>query len=85
MQVNRTGFPQMYQITAGTAGAPFTLHVDYPKDKDWDLYQVKHIDFVYGYVLSRIDGNTATIEFKGRNLDGKYETRDSFTVTGSTP
>jgi hypothetical protein len=72
------------QVAAGTAGAPFYFKTDYPCENDWTLKQERHFDSVYGYVLISLDGNTATIEFKGRNLCG-YETRDSFSYTVNAP
>jgi len=69
---------EMHQVSAGIAGAPFYSHADYPQDEDWVLTRVKHTDFVYGYVLVTIEGNAAKIEFKARNLDGQYKTRESF-------
>ena len=77
--------PEMHQLTAGTAGAPLYPHLLYPKDEDWKLERVNHCDFLYGYILVAIDGNTATIVFKGRNPDGQYEAKDSFTYTVNTP
>lgn len=70
----------MRQIAAGTAGAPFYAKTDYPCENDWALKRERHFDFVYGYVLITLDGNTATIEFKGRTLCD-YETRDFFTYS----
>jgi Iron/zinc purple acid phosphatase-like protein C len=88
MKVQRSSTPlgvEMHQFTAGTAGAPFYSAEKYPKDEDWSLERVKHYDYVYGYNLITIDGNAATIEFKGRTLEGTYETRDSFRDTVKAP
>jgi hypothetical protein len=89
------GAYKMHQVTAGTAGAPFFGHQDtkngsegtsyYPPAPGWNLKPVRHFDFIYGYVLITINGNRATIAFKGRTLDGKYTTKDSFGYSaGST-
>lgn len=72
------------QIAAGTAGAPFYSKSDYPCENDWTLQREKHFDALYGYVLITVDGNTATVEFKGRNLCD-YQTRDSFRYTVNPP
>jgi hypothetical protein len=82
MVVTRDGSdpgPEMHQIVAGTAGAPFYKQGDYTgNNTHWKLRRVKHIDNTYGYILVEIDGNTATITFKGRVAPGKYEPMDSF-------
>jgi len=75
----------MHQFAAGTAGAPFYSHTDYPQDEGWVLKRIKHTDFVYGYILTTIDGNAARIEFKARNLNGQYDTRESFNFTANGP
>ena len=75
---------EMWQITAGTAGAPFYCTGEYPDDKNWRLEREKHLDFVYGYLLITIDRNKATVEFKGRDLDGQYRTKDSFGYTAKS-
>ena len=75
---------KMWQIVAGTAGAPFYAKADYPAEKDWRLERQRHFDFVYGYVLITVEGTKATLEFKGRNLCG-YATMDSFDYTVNAP
>jgi len=85
MKVQRNATPEMHQFTAGTAGAPFYSHKPYPEDEDWRLKQIKHADFVYGYILITIEGNAATIAFKGRNPNGEYVVKDSFHYTASSP
>jgi len=90
MKIQRDKKPlkaEMHQFTAGTAGAPYYSHekdsdnAPYKKDEDWKLQQAECSDSDYGYILITIDGNTAIIEFKGRESDGQYETRDSFSYT----
>ena len=74
--------PEVHQIVAGTAGAPFYSKGEYTgKNAGWNLRRVKHIDNTYGYLLVEIDGKTATITFKGRVAPGKYEAMDSFSYT----
>jgi hypothetical protein len=94
MKVRRDTAPlraEIHQFTVGTAGAPFYSHMKYPdnlpypKDEDWKLEQVGCSDLDYGYILITIDGNTAIIEFKGREADGQYETRDTFSYTVGPP
>src|SRR5207302_1341781 len=88
MKVQQAGIPlgtEMHQFTAGTAGAPFHSHAFYAKDEGWNLKQAKHIDRVYGYILVTIDGNKATIEFKGRESNGEYKVKDSFFYTVRSP
>ena len=90
MKVQRDKMPlraEMHQFTVGTAGAPYYSHVEYPdhapypKDEDWKLSQAECSDGDYGYMLITINGNTALIEFKGRDSDGRYQTRDTFSYT----
>lgn len=73
--------PEMHQLVAGTAGAPFYPQANYPQDNDWQRTNVRHIDNTYGYILIVIDGNTATITFKGRTAPGNYSAMDSFSYT----
>lgn len=74
--------PVMHQIVAGTAGAPFYKTGDYAgANSNWLLTRVKNIPSTYGYVLVDINGNTATITFKGRVAPGKYKSMDSFSYT----
>ena len=74
--------PEMHQFVAGTAGAPFYKQGEYAgNNTGWKLQRVKHIDKTYGYMLVEVDGNTATVTFKGRIAPGKYEAMDSFTYT----
>jgi hypothetical protein len=94
MKIQRDKKPlkaEMHQFTAGTAGAPYYPHekdaddAPYKKDEDWELQQAECSDSDYRYVLITIDGNTAIIEFKGRESDGRYETRDSFSYSVDAP
>jgi len=76
---------EMEQITAGTAGAPFYSQGKVPEEKDWKLERQRHLDSMYGYILVKVEGKTATVEFKGRTLaSGEYETKDCFTYTVQT-
>jgi calcineurin-like phosphoesterase family protein len=75
------GSCEMHQLTAGTAGAPFYCRGPYPPEKRWNLKTVRHFDFTYGYILITIDGNSATIAFKGRAPKGEYIEKDSFKYT----
>jgi hypothetical protein len=71
--------PEMHQFVAGTSGAPFYNQGPYTgKNTDWKLERVKNIIRTYGYLLVTIDGNRATIEFKGRKAPGVFETMDSW-------
>jgi hypothetical protein len=83
MKVTATnGGYEMQQITAGTAGAPFYFQYKHPDDQGWKLEPQRHLDSMYGYILIRVEGKTATIEFKGRTLaSGHYETKDCFSYT----
>ena len=72
---------EMHQLTAGTAGAPFYCHGPYPPEEKWNLKPVRHFDFTYGYILVTIEGDTATIAFKGRTLNGDYIEKDSIKYT----
>ncbi len=74
--------PEVHQIVAGTAGAPFYKQGDYAgNNAGWSLKRVKHIDNTYGYIVVTIEGMKATITFKGRTAAGKYEAMDSFSYT----
>ena len=58
--------PKFFQITAGTAGAPFYSAGPYAGSGLWKLERVAHFDNVYGYILIEVDGDkSATITFKG--------------------
>lgn len=80
---------EMQQFTAGTAGAPFYSQgkvPDVPDDQGWKLEHQRHLDSMYGYILIKVEGNTATIQFKGRTLaSGQYETKDCFSYTVGSP
>lgn len=70
-------FPVIRQYVAGTAGAPFYKSEPYSgNNSGWKLEEVKRFDNMYGYLLVEIDGNRATITFKGRVSPGKYEPQD---------
>src|SRR5262249_40941138 len=43
--------PRGFQITAGTAGAPFYQGGQYADSGLWKLERVAHFDSVYGYIL----------------------------------
>jgi hypothetical protein len=74
--------PEMYQFTAGTAGAPFYHGGPYQgQNSYWKLTQIKHIDNTNGYILVKIKGRKATITFKGRTAPGHYEPMDTFSYT----
>jgi hypothetical protein len=74
--------PELHQIVAGTAGAPFYAEGDYTgNNTHWKLKRIKHIGQTYGYVLVEISGKTATITFKGRTGPGKYEPMDTLTYS----
>lgn len=84
MVVKRDGSetgPEMHQLTAGSAGAPFAKGTGYQPDPGWKLTPARHIDYAYGYVLVTIEGNRATVSFKGRISPGRYEVMDSFSYT----
>lgn len=85
MIVHRLGSdpgPEMHQMVAGTAGAPFYDQGDYAgNNANWVLKRVKHIDRTYGYIVVEVDGNRCTVTFKGRTAAGKYVPMDSFTIT----
>jgi hypothetical protein len=78
------GCCEMHQLTAGTAGAPFNCHGPYPPEEKWNLKTARHFDFTYGYILVTIDGNSATIAFKGRTPNGEYIEKDSFRYTAGS-
>src|SRR5262249_3522797 len=68
MSVVRRTFPpgrEVFQITAGTAGAPFYTGAQYAGSALWKQERAAHLENVYGYVLIEIDGEKATITFKG--------------------
>jgi hypothetical protein len=74
--------PEVHQIVAGTAGAPFYKMGDYSgNNAGWTLKRLKHIDNTYGYLLVTIEGKTATITFKGRTTPGVYKAMDTFSYT----
>jgi len=57
--------PKFFQITAGTAGAPFYSAGQYAGSSLWKLERVAHFDNVYGYLSIVADENQATITFMG--------------------
>jgi len=65
--VRRTSPPgrEVFQITAGTAGAPFYTGAQYAGSALWKQERAAHLENVYGYMLIEIDGEKATITFKG--------------------
>jgi len=74
--------PELHQIVAGTAGAPFYKIGEYSGNNTiWKLRRVKHIDETYGYLIVEIDGKTATIIFKGRTAPGVYKEMDRYSYT----
>ncbi len=74
--------PEMHQIVAGTAGAPFYKQGDYTGDNTgWKLRRAKHIDSTYGYLVVEINGKRATVTFKGRLSPGRYVPMDSVSYT----
>jgi hypothetical protein len=60
--------PEVFQITAGTAGAPFYTGTQYAGSALWKQQCAAHFENVYGYMLIEVDGEKATITFKGRGL-----------------
>jgi hypothetical protein len=74
--------PEMHQFVAGTSGAPFYKAGPYAGNNTiWNVSRVKYIESTYGYLLVEIDGNKATITFKGRTPGGKYEPMDQWSYT----
>ena len=69
--------PKMHQLTAGTAGAPLYKQGNYGSSPGWEVGAVHHAG-AYGYIVAEIEGNNATMTFKGRTGAGKYEAMDSF-------
>lgn len=79
-----SGSIEIHQVTAGTAGAPNYAHErPCPVDQGWMLEQRELCDLIYGYVLISIEGNQATVEFKGRESNGEYQVKDSFSYTSA--
>ena len=74
--------PEMHQLIAGTAGAPFYDPAKYSSSPGWKLSSVHHVK-TYGYTVIEIDGNKATITFKGRTAPDRYEVMDSFSYSVS--
>jgi hypothetical protein len=66
--------PEMFQITAGTAGAPFHTGAEYAGSDLWKLQRAAHFENVYGYMLIEVDGDKATIAFKVRGLSCRDKT-----------
>jgi hypothetical protein len=85
MSIGRDGAdpgPEMHQLIAGTAGAPFYDSANYSSSPGWKLSSVHHVK-TYGYTVIEIDGNKATITFKGRTAPDRYEVMDSFSYSVS--
>ena len=57
--------PKLFQITAGTAGAPFYAGGQYAGSALWKEERTAHFDNVYGYILIKVDADKAIITFKG--------------------
>jgi len=76
--------PEMHQITAGTAGAPFYEAEDYVESPGWKLMRVARRK-TYGYILITIDKEGATIAFKERVSPGQYKVMDAFSYIASVP
>jgi hypothetical protein len=72
--------PEMHQLTAGTAGAPFYEQGPYSSNPGWKVSGVHHAK-THGYIVAEIEGDKATITFKGRTVAGRYEVLDSFSYT----
>lgn len=64
MSVKRNGH-ETFQITAGTAGAPFYSGGQYASSAVWKEDRTAHFDNVYGYILIKVDEDKAIITFKG--------------------
>jgi hypothetical protein len=71
---------KFFQVTAGTAGAPFYPAGQYAGSALWKQERVAHIDNVYGYILVVVDEKQATITFKGA-LPYGCDKGDKFTFT----
>lgn len=56
---------EVFQITAGTAGAPGYKRSKYTESSLWKLQPVQGFDDAYGYILAEIDDGKATVTFKG--------------------
>jgi hypothetical protein len=65
---------EVFQITAGTAGAPAYTAGQYAGSTLWKLQPAKHFDNVYGFILIEVDGNNTTITFKGAAASDCSET-----------
>jgi Calcineurin-like phosphoesterase len=61
----------VFQITAGTAGAPFYTASHYSGATQWTLQRLKHIEQAYGYILVEVDDKKATISFKASDAAGE--------------
>ena len=78
--------PEMHQLTAGTAGAPFYHGRSYNgDDSSWKLDSIEHIENTYGYILITIEKNKAIITFKGRISPGRYEPMGTLRYIASMP
>ena len=71
MSVARSDVDQgrvIFQITAGTAGAPFYTASEYFGATQWSLQRLKHIEQAYGYLLVEVDHEEARISFKASDV-----------------
>lgn len=76
--------PDFHQLVAGTAGAPFYGDAGYQQSgAGWTTRRIAHVDNTYGYLLVQVDGNRATITFKGKDATGRYVPMDSFSVVAT--
>ena len=77
MSVVRNSSPagrDTFQVTAGTAGAPFYNAGEYAGSALWKLQRVQKFEKGYGYVLIEVENNRATITFKGVKAETCSET-----------
>jgi hypothetical protein len=74
--------PEMHQVTAGTAGAPFYDQGMYGPNAGWKQSFIQHAK-TCGYIVVEIERSKATITFKGRTSLEKYEVMDSFSYAAA--
>jgi len=74
----------IHQFIVGTAGAPFVKgNKPINGNGSWTVNHLSHVENRLGYVVVDVDGDKATLTFKGQDASGAFVPMDTWSYTAT--